>query len=162
MRRLLIVCVCIVAFAGPVVGGTLDASPRLNQVRINLGGLLGGASSGVYGVDVAYGRIVASWLGWNISAWSLYTEDTFGAGGGVSADLYLLGPAPTGVFLNTRVGVVSGQIYSIPSVTAQIGMSLGVQHVWPGGFLLRVGSGGSLVLNYRFVPRMLLSIGYAF
>lgn len=135
-----------------------------NLVRVNVGGLLTGPWTGVLGVEFAYEHKVVDWLGVNVSAWGLNEPDTntWGVGVGASADFFLIGEALSGVFLNTRTGVIMGEVYGFTSAAIQIGMSLGFQHLFPGRLVVRVGSGGSYIAGVRFLPRVMTSVGFAF
>ena len=135
---------------------------RQNVVRVNLGGLISGPWNSIYGLDIAYEKVLSTWLGWNFSTWLASYLTTWGVGVGTSLDLFFIGDAPTGVFLNTRVGMVTGAIYNQPVVAVRTGISLGYQVVLPRGFVFRVGTGTAYVINYGFVPRAIFSIGYAF
>jgi hypothetical protein len=140
----------------------VDGGSRANVIRVNLGGLLLGTSTEAYGVDIAYERRILDWLGWNVSAWGLSSAEATGLGLGTSADFFAVGRALNGIFVNVRAGVVSGQVYSLPTFTVQTGLSVGIQSILPRGLVFRVGSGGYFVFGYRFLPRFMCSIGYAF
>jgi hypothetical protein len=150
----------VVVLAG--LGAEPAGEPRLNVLRVNLGGLISGPWTSTYGLDFSYERILENWLGWNFSTWFANDLTTWGVGAGTSLDFFFIGRAPTGVFLNARAGVISGAIYNQPVLAVRTGISLGYQVVLPRGFVFRVGSGTAYIINYGFVPRAIMSIGYAF
>jgi hypothetical protein len=162
MKRVTRAMLIGIMLASATVGFAEGESSRANIIRVNLGGLVVGPWIDTYGVDLAYERRISDWLGWNFSVWSLYSTEAMGLGAGTSVDWFPIGGALHGVFINARVGVVSGEIYSVPTMTVQTGFSVGLQSIWPGGLVFRVGSGGTYVFNSRFLPRILFSVGFAF
>ena len=164
MRKVILLALCLALLVAVTQGFALDRPDpiRYNAVRINLGSLLPGPWTSIYGVDLSYGRVLTQRLGWNASTWILSSPDAWGVGFGTSLDIFAIGRAPSGFFVNIRSGVVSGQVYGNPVLSLQTGLSVGLQSVMRGGFTLRLGAGTSYVFNAGFVPRSIVSVGYSF
>ena len=159
MRKLMVVLLIMVCGLGVVSAQNTTVE---NLVRINVGALVLGPLIGIYGLDLSYERVLADWLGLNLSVWGLNDTNSWGIGVGTSLDFFLIGNAPNGFFLNTRTGSVFGEIYGTPTTAMQFGLSAGFQNVYPGGLVLRLGTGASWIVGRRFLPRILASVGYGF